>query len=375
MFHRIMSIKKELTSDVKSKHQEQKFNPAKKIRLLSYNLPCFPTVCCINPNSHVLPESNQIRVEQFLDKILSLKDNQYDVICLQEIWHAKIADFLQEKLKIKYPFQLRAPNVHSYVPIVTSGLLVFSKRKILEYKFEVFNNPMLGEETLGQKGYFAFKIADPIDPKIFDTIIATHLHADGGLWMRASELWGGTSKSRRDAQMHAIHKGTDKWAKQPPCSAPKMISRHTIIMGDMNTELDCKIMGDKVDGKKWLGMNRDGRIDSKGQNLLLREYEPNIPDNYVNIFEGVSQKRVDTSDLLAIAQKTKFFGSYNKGKNATQQTGLQCDFVALRKDGPKLGELKTHMVMFDSDGVVVSDHVGIEAELDMSISFVQRISI
>lgn len=337
-----------------SRHAENKTEGSNQIRFLTFNLPCFPIVCCKRPNADCLPESNLDRAESFVKQISSLStEKQYDVICLQEIWEVETADYLQKEMKNTFPFQLRGPNTSSLIPNVTAGLLVFSRHPILDSKLEIFDNPMYGEEYFGKKGYFAFKIADKYSSEFFDTIITTHLHSEGAFIKKASIFWGGTAAFRRGMQMLAIHQGSQSWAKIPVSS---LKPRHTVLLGDLNTELDCQIEGDVVDARKWLGVSLDGTVNF-GQYQLLRHYEPSVPENYA---------------FHSSAQQGFYIGTFNEGRNASRPIQFLIDGITLRKDGPEIGQLKTRILSFNSAKKAISDHFAVEGELNLILPFVQR---
>ncbi|MHB1948041.1 MAG: endonuclease/exonuclease/phosphatase family protein [Gammaproteobacteria bacterium] len=334
-----------------------------KMRFLSFNLPCFPSVFGHRFNSKILTKLNLERAKIFVEKIKSTHP-QYDVIGLQEIWDPSVANYLEKELGDIFEFRIRGTRGDICCPPprrVSSGLMLFSRREIVDVKIGSFNNSTAGEETFGEKGYIAAKLAG--EKNQFDTVILTHLHADGDFYSNLSVLLGGTADHRRGEQMKMINEETHAWAKQSP-QGMNLTSRHTILMGDINTPIDCKYDGEMVNDEKWLGLEvGQQRIQLKkfGQFELLKHYAPKNPKNYIETNE---EKVTSTSKV------SSFNGSLNYLCNPKVPHEL-IDIIAQRKDGAAMGDLQTEIVSFDTDKVAVSDHFAIAGILDFSKPFRQ----
>lgn len=318
---------------------------------LSLNLPCFPSVCGHRFNAKTLPKTNLTRAEEFVARI---KDEKPEVIALQEIWDPAVADYLQIELRTIYPYQLR--GIHGDIKCppprrVSGGLMFFSQQPILDVKTGKYNNLILGEETFGEKGFAAIKTLSKLRRNKFTTFINTHLQADGDFYLGFSIFWGGTTSFRRSQQMKIIHDATHNWAKQIPEDF-EASHLHTVMMGDFNTRLDCRINGDEVNDLHWLGIeitNKQYQLRNTGQHELMSQYEPIQPENYVN---------------LRLDQEEKKGGPFYSG---TVKNDL-IDLITLRKDGDKMGQLLTQIISFGD----ISDHLGIKGILDMSLPFKHR---
>lgn len=361
-----------------------------KFRFLTFNLPCFPAPLA-HINKNVLPADEKTRAAAFIQKIKELKkEDQYDVICLQEIWSPEIADYIQKELYEFFPHQIRGVNGDSKI-CVNGGLMLLSSRPILESKSMSFpnSNNMVGDEKLAGKGFIAAKIADGEDG--FHTVITTHLHSGDALWKGFSEWFGGTSSYRRSVEMGIIHNETDAWAKQPPKGQENLKAKHTIFMGDLNTSVDCKVIDEEkniVDDHKLLGISvgsalngfEAGHVKYPRQRELLQKYEPPVPKNYISPrvdkppFDRGKGKAVSPELVHEAKKKNLFTGTVCDGKLGHQDPTHIIDLMAIRKDGPEMGKFTTKIVSFDEEEkkVKVSDHFAVAGELDTSEPCIHR---
>lgn len=358
-----------------------------QFRFLTFNLPCFPTTFASCNKDH-LPEDGMTRAIEFVRKIKQLKkEDQFTVICLQEIWCKRVADYIQRELKEDFPHQLLGVNSENKL-FVKGGLMLLSSQPILDSKSIIFpnSNNMPGSETVGGKGGIAAKIYDGKEG--FHTVITTHLHSGDALWKKASTWFGGTTSYRRSVEMGIIHDETYTWAKQPPAKYKNLKSGHTILMGDMNTSVDCKVLDEKeslVDDHKLLGISigtalngfEACQIKYPRQRDLLIHYQPPVPTNYLNPrldrpFKRGKGKPVNGAFIAEAVKKDFFTGTVSDGHLSHQYPTHLIDLMAIRKDGPEMGEFTTQIVSFDNERFAVSDHFAVAGCLDMTKRFIHR---
>ncbi len=149
-----------------------------ELKVFSNNVGIFPAyILALYPDGLKEKKAKIIKDEekraQLLAKALIEYEGDPDVLLLQEIWSIKARDALIIELAKKYPFYAYQPGVNT--ALQPSGLMVFSKYKLNDFKFKEFTKGE-GLDKLSQKGIVGVRLVkDGRDIAVF----VTHLQAGG----------------------------------------------------------------------------------------------------------------------------------------------------------------------------------------------------
>lgn len=102
-----------------------------------------------------------------------LKQQDFDVVALQEVFRTKYYKMIKRELKSKYPYDTGRPLRRWYKPI-SSGLVIFSKYPLSELQFYHFGK-MKHADKFSSKGVLGASVQ--IDPFTKVKILNTHLQA------------------------------------------------------------------------------------------------------------------------------------------------------------------------------------------------------
>ena len=145
----------------------------RNLRILTLNVAGLPAPISKKPEER-LPK---------LAKLLSEKQNDYDVICLQELFDESLREIVVNTLLPNFPYQIarsthHLPGVIDYVNwLENSGLFLASKVPITWKQFVPYKNAT-GPDKLAWKGVLGACLAYPGGKKVM--IFTTHLQSDDG---------------------------------------------------------------------------------------------------------------------------------------------------------------------------------------------------
>lgn len=332
--------------------------------LASYNVGFLPRpfACSLNddllaPNSERATEiasyfntwhQNQRPPETTING-LSISKTAPDILCLQEAFDPDAVGILSQHLKAVYPYQM---GVNTPLPfgLHNSGLVILSKYPILEGEFIRFDNMMLGEETLGGKGFMALKVA--VGGDRFMSLYNTHLHAGGAIFREISVAHAGSTSARRGEEMGLIAQHMEHWGKAPPATAAQYQHLGTILCGDLNTKLNdrARMLGISQGSSRENGC-RAGDIKYTGQARLFANLSCTTPENVVPHIDKLVTRNDDTGDITEVkrtinttqaehARKQGYFGgtvfTHAALHTKRQQPNLQLTDAATAVAGAQL---------------------------------------
>lgn len=359
---------------------------------ITYNIGMFPDLVASRINGDML-DPNPVRRKALIEHLTA---SDYGIIALQEVWDKGTADTVIDALKDSHPYVVRGIPDSGCCPskknngdncfVLRGGLLLLSRYEIVDVASGIFPNGMLGEETIGDKGFIAIKIK--LSDTEFATVYSTHLHAGGGITKSLSEWYGGTTSYRRGEQMGIISAHMESWATLPPEDAPRLKHTTTFFVGDTNVTLNADVLKDgKIDNRRMLsvstgksnnGMHAD-EIKYPGQYKLFKELEAVIPGNFASVMRPPLKQGgprvIDDAKLKDAEKKGDFTGSINDGKPSPQATNKLIDVATFRKGG-KNGEFKSKIVqLLDENKKPVSDHHAVTFEMNWARPPIKRQTI
>ncbi len=238
-----------------------------------------------------------------------LKENDYDVLVLQEVFRERIKKQLIESLSEKYPYFAGPPGKDFGLFGQDGGVMIFSKHPIIYTDIIKFDEGCKGADCLSQKGAVFVEIQK--GTQTFQ-VVGTHLQS-----MKSNDC-----QKIRDRQMCTIY--TDLLQKHYKNQVPQF------IVGDLNTEchipqryirmltlLDAKDAADSkafkthsTQNKFNISSNTDATLDyilyRANQSLLKIKY------GFVKIFKGKwSNDNDDLSDHYAVEASFEIFNDEN----------------------------------------------------------------
>lgn len=327
-----------------------------KIRILSLNVASLPKIFGMNFNNPRL-SSSETRAQCIVEEILKRDD---DIVCMQEAWDPKVADYYIRVLQKKFPCVVRGigKDIQSPVKLVRGGMLIFSRFPIVEICSEPYPNPMIGEEWYGEKGFTAIKVLLSADA--FATIYHSHLHAGGALCLKASKIYGGSTPERRAEQMKQLGTHIEKHAKTPPLNS-KLVHQVTLVCADFNTCIndEARMLSVRTIAREGKVFHEIKRIE---QYRFFKLLVPTQPKNFVEIRRN--QKIDETLKAEAIKEQ-KATCSLKETAAGLQSGGKLIDGIFVCKDDNAFGEFATEVIQFNSKEEL-SDHLFISAVYDAS---------
>lgn len=327
-----------------------------------------------------------------------LHNTNADVICLQEIFDVKIADFLISQLRQKGYYHARGISVPTsqmgpaqipevlhkidflcpsvinqkdevnvdcglssctVVKAVRGGLLFFSKLPILEIAGDVFTsfNPHVFD-VIVQKGFMAVKLK--LNDAEFITLYLSHLGAGG------PRVGNEPSNSeRRSQELEQIYHHTKGWAEIAPPGHSHLQHAATFFAADTNINLAPDVIDDhRIDDRRMRSIKavpknqpvNCNNIKYSGQNLFFSHFQPVVPDNFVNTaFRDERGKRyIDASKLQQVKDDVTLYTCTDNpdqtGDAARFETHKLLDIVTIDKNAQ--GAITTNI----ANGSRVSDH-------------------
>jgi endonuclease/exonuclease/phosphatase family metal-dependent hydrolase len=140
---------------------------APEIKLLSLNTWQFP---------YGLVSSNNYQRASKMAEVIREKNEEYDVIALQEMWSNQTRRYFYEKIKDLYPYRSE-DNQWGYLVLgFHSGLAIYSKYPITRHVQHTFKN-FRGIESFAKKGILGVELEVKQEP-VF--VFTTHLQAGPG---------------------------------------------------------------------------------------------------------------------------------------------------------------------------------------------------
>ena len=143
----------------------------RSLRVLTQNIAGLP---------EPISEDPLVRIPKLMDLIVAQKD-QFDVICLQEVFSENVREIVINKLLPDFPYQIdrstyNMPGVTNYVNwLENSGLFLASKIPIKHRQFIPFHEAG-GSDAYAWKGLLAAKLATPGGKEFM--VFTTHLQSD-----------------------------------------------------------------------------------------------------------------------------------------------------------------------------------------------------
>lgn len=359
------------------------------INIFKMNIACLPSL----PDLHIqingkFLRPNHERATKLVDAIIdwniksanpeSKGSSAPDIICFEEAWEASTRDLLRKKLKDYYPYETGTAGEGA---LGGSGLIIFSKYRIVETQFKRFYNEMIGEETIPgvHKGRLGVKLQlHPPCENNFITCIDTHTEAGGAIEKEKQSALGGTTSSRRGEQMGKIYEDIKTWATKPP-PGTDLVHLKTFLTGDFNAPLNSERQRASIT----TGMSNNGYesgIKYPGQNLLFSLMEPIFPNNFQEtrrIPDVKGQKKPIVPELVEKAKRENAYtGStipvevliQNKEakKPITRQDAEHnvIDGIFITKEGVKASMEYEILTLGDEEkgGFAISDHRGMRAK-------------
>lgn len=191
-------------------------NNLRELKVITLNAACLPSWITQNFNSL---RSTEVRAQEIAD-YLSLHHDEYDVICLQEVFSESACTIFRQTLKERYSWSVH----HAGEPYIgfNSGLCLFSKFPIETANFQKFSG-LVGEDAFTNKGFLSADIQ--VSNQIV-RVYTTHTQAGGyPNFMKKNWLWGPVS-NRRKCHFEAFQKHIQK-----------ANANTVIVTGDFNLNL------------------------------------------------------------------------------------------------------------------------------------------
>lgn len=244
----------------------------------------------------ILPDYQLERVDQIS---ATLMKTEADVLCLQELFHSRFKKRLMDSLSSVYPYYVK-PGKRGLR--FTSGLMIFSKYKIIDYDISYYTNSS-GVDKMARKGIQSATIRF----KDTNLVIAnTHLQSGQGV----KEQMVRSFQYRRINTMMQDYYRKDFW-----------------IVGDFNTSADSAAF---IELKSTCSV-----IDANIISSDLK-FTSNFPDNGLYKSDGKIPKRIDfvlkdeNSDWIRVAEKisrAKLMGFKNLNMYLSDHALLESKFV------------------------------------------------
>ncbi len=188
-----------------------------------------------------------------------VKDPQYDIICLQELFRNKSRDIAVRWLSEKYPYFIVDKSRGRYLIGVNSGLAIFSKHPITRdtlHRFTTFR----GVENFTKKGVLGVEI-DVEGSAIY--IFTTHLQTGLGSEPCICKLFDRnklTSNKLKTIQLDEITAVIEKFAED---------STNVILTGDMNIRADSDLYDIAYEKFSSIGLLDTFFSESEVQNTVI----------------------------------------------------------------------------------------------------------
>lgn len=212
--------------------------------------------------------------------ILSMtKNNQPDVLCLQEMFDTGAQKVMIDALKPIYPYMVyqMAPK---HWPFMGSGLMFLSKHPIVDVDFRRFPN-VLGDESLANKGVGLIRVRK--NGFYFD-IVNTHTQAEGSLgflrtFLTQRRRGDGDLTKRRSVQLGIVAELLKSWSMRKTKDCYPLAQ---MVAGDLNEPLNTpdKCWG-LSSGKSH--PNAVGTLKNLGTAQLTQYIGCHFPINFMNV--------------------------------------------------------------------------------------------
>lgn len=198
------------------------FNPEAPYKVASHRFSLFSLNTCFLPGGFSLDHGGVVPWKGRIDKVVNqIKQQNSDVICLQEVFDLESGYYLHKRIKDTYP--------ESYINIgpknigLNSGLFVASKFPIKDAEFIPFDkDTLVGSGKNVKKGIFGFTLYQNSQP--FARIYNLHLsHSEKDDRPTNEEILG--RKKQIDALLTKLYRDAAKYGNIP-----------MIITGDFNMD-------------------------------------------------------------------------------------------------------------------------------------------
>lgn len=301
-------------------------NVDKKVKILTHNCQLYPDIGSTRCNG---------AKDVLLNLILS---QQFNVVCLQEVFNIRDHEFLSAQLK-NYGYNVlpifgngktftkQSPvNPNQYLKFTHSGLFFATTFSILEYQFQPFTSRPNTNDSISTKGILSVKLDDLVS-KIPLLVVTTHTEADSDEKEFPSSINMKDVKFSNEQQIFSVLQSQIKRSEDP---------LRIVVCGDFNT------------------IGEDSKGYPTAEYLRLTQI--------MNGFGLRDVYKVDEDPFINHPIAKTFLGTQSTSRidyfwcNKLLQT-LTCQTVIRKCPG---SDLPTHSNC-SQKGQTVSDHIGLEA--------------
>lgn len=252
----------------------------KKIKILAYN-------------THLFHESGAKLAPVWADeprrnKIAEyLRECDYDVVCLCEVWTNSDRDFFREKSGFKYGYYKSTHALNQ-----GDGLIVLSKYPIYFSGFVTYDRPSIKDvlrvkdEYLSNKGFI--KACIKVDDSFSFRVFFTHTQADDD------------KGDIRETQFRQIQADLHNFYPELPA----------VVLGDLNVPAKdgsggsdeynkvCEIFSDLNDAATKFAPSDSGYTCDPNTNVLAKKFKQTYPARYDYIFSSKNDWKIDNIHIL-----------------------------------------------------------------------------
>ncbi len=189
----------------------------REISIRTFNVGMMPEF--ISVINGLRPGSERIR--EIAEALVETGD---DIVCLQELFHTEAAEYLTEKLRVKFPYMIY--NVGTRSCGLNSGLMIASKFPIVDAEFWRHTHRS-GVEHYSNKGSLAATIKPSADQTII--IFNSHLNAETS----PSDAFPEGAKSYRESQISQLKEKIDTYIDQSVDESNPIVPA-VFVAGDFN---------------------------------------------------------------------------------------------------------------------------------------------
>ena len=191
-----------------------------ELQVLTLNAACLPSWITTTYN-HL--RSTEERAQEIADYIATHQDN-YDVICLQEVFSESAISIIKDRLATTYGWSVHHAGREYFG--FNSGLCIFSKFPIVSADFERYRR-LVGEDAMTNKGYLSADIQVG-EKKV--RVYTTHTQAGGYPKFLKKKWLLGNQAMRHSFQFESFARHIQKAEKSNQFAA-------VIVTGDFNLKV------------------------------------------------------------------------------------------------------------------------------------------
>lgn len=254
------------------------------------------------------------RTNEIINVVTQLNSNPVSdiqkphIIGFEEAFDPAVRKLLINRLSQYYPYH--SGNLGQLPLNAGSGLLLFSQYPILDIQFFPYNNIMIGEEMLANKGFIVAKLK--YSNEYFITVVITHLEAGDAIFKEQQSKLETTS-ARRGIQMGFIYTKIQTLASTPPSGHEQLKYLKSFVMGDFNAPLNSERQQKSFSTGLSDNGYSEGDVKYPGQYWLFSILKNTIPNNFIEtrvLGKSKGQKKdVDPELLNRAIRENKFTGS------------------------------------------------------------------